>query len=182
MDHDESVSVVVRRRVDPERIAAFEEWLSGVVAAAAGFEGHQGAQVLRPPDPATQDYVLLFRYATPSQLAAWQESKTARDWLKKGEAFTVGAAHVEKITGLEFWFQVSAGAAKSPPARRKMVVATVVGLYPLILFVAPLLADLLGALPRWIAVLLSTVSMVLLMTYAVMPVVTRVLSRWLFPR
>ncbi|NEQ43092.1 MAG: hypothetical protein F6K00_05835 [Leptolyngbya sp. SIOISBB] len=78
----------MRRRIHPELVEAYEEWLAGVIEAAEAFEGHQGAQVLRPPNPATQDYVLLFRYATPEQLAAWQESATARDWLKRGEAFT----------------------------------------------------------------------------------------------
>ncbi|MEM6734307.1 MAG: antibiotic biosynthesis monooxygenase, partial [Myxococcota bacterium] len=100
---DDGVSVVVRRRIHPELQTQFEEWLAGIVDAASAFEGHQGAQVLRPPDPENQDYVLLFRFATPKQLAAWQESETARDWLETGKAFTKGDAQVQKITGLEFW-------------------------------------------------------------------------------
>ena len=163
-------------------IEAYEEWLAGVIEAAKTFEGHQGAQVLRPPDPATQDYVLLFRYATPEQLAAWQESETARDWLKRGEAFTVGDVQIQTITGLEFWFQVPAGTSHRPPAKHKMVVATVIGLYPLILFLIPILAKVLQVFPRPLAVLVSTLCNVLLMTYVVMPLVIRGLSRWLFPR
>ena len=178
----DSISVVVRRRIHPERQEAFEEWLTGVIEAASTFEGHQGAQVLRPPDPETQDYVLLFRYATPEQLAAWRESETARDWLKRGEAFTRGQAHIEQITGLEFWFQVPTGAGHRPPARHKMVVATVLGLYPLILFLVPIFAAGLRFLPRPVSVLVTTLCMVLLMTYVVMPIVTRGLARWLFSR
>ena len=180
--NEDSVSVVVRRRIRPELQDAFEEWLAGIIQAASTFNGHQGAQVLRPPDPANQDYVLLFRYATPQQLAAWRASDIARDWLKRGEVFTVGEAQIEQITGLEFWFQVPAGAATRPPAKHKMVVATVIGLYPLILFVAPAFTFALQLLPRPLSVLLTTFCMVLLMTYAVMPLVTRALSRWLFPR
>ncbi len=180
--NENSVSVVVRRRIRPELVAAYEEWLAGVIEAAETFEGHQGAQVLRPPDSATQDYVLLFRYATPEQLAAWQESKTARDWLTRGEAFTVGDVQIQTVTGLEFWFQIPAGVSRRPPAKHKMVIATVIGLYPLILFLAPILADALQVLPRPLAVLVSTLCTVLLMTYVVMPFVTRRLSRWLFPR
>lgn len=179
---DDTVSVVVRRRIHPELQAPFEAWLTGIIDAASNFEGHQGAQVLRPPDPANQDYVVLFRYATPAQLAAWQASKTARDWLERGKAFTKGEAQIQRVTGLEFWFRVPAGAARRPPPRYKMVVATVVGLYPLILFIAPLFGQNLQFLPRPLNVLITTFCMVLLMTYAVMPLVTRGLSRWLFPR
>lgn len=172
--------MVVRRRIHPELKEPFEEWLTGIIEAASAFEGHLGAQVLRPPDPSNQDYVLLFRYATPAQLAAWQESETARDWLERGKAFTRGEAQVQTITGLEFWFQVPRGSGHPPPAKHKMVVATVIGLYPLILFLVPIFAHNLQALPRPVSVLVTTICMVMLMTYVVMPLVTRALSRWLF--
>ena len=179
-NEDAGVSVVVRRRIDPERAQDFEAWLAGVLAAASSFEGHQGAQVLQPEDPSRQDYVLLFRFATAAQLRAWETSDVARTWLAKAEAFT-RELRIEKLTGLEFWFHVPGSAgARRPPPRPKMAVATVVGLYPLILFVAPVLGRALGAQPRPLAVLASTSIMVLLMTYAVMPAVTRLLSRWLF--
>ncbi|MEM9114712.1 MAG: antibiotic biosynthesis monooxygenase [Myxococcota bacterium] len=177
---DGSVSVVVRRRIHPELQADFEIWLSSIIDAASAFEGHLGAQVLRPADPAEQDYVLLFRFATPAQHEAWRTSSAAREWLEKGKAFTRGDAHIQTMTGLEFWFRVPGNAGRRPPPRSKMVVATVIGLYPLILFVAPVLAVAFRDLPRPLAVLLSTLCMVILMTYAVMPLVTRTLSRWLF--
>jgi len=178
-EQDDGVSVVVRRRVHPARLDDFERWLPGIISAAKQFEGHQGAQLLRPPDPANQDFVLLFRYRTAAQLAAWQESDIARDWLKRGEDFTVGDVHIEKVTGLEFWFDAPGRPGAGRPSRPKMMIATVVGLYPLILLVAPQLTDLFGALPQPLAVLASTVCMVALMTYVVMPIVTRTLSRWL---
>lgn len=180
--NEDSVSVVVRRRIHPELQAEFEKWLAGVIEAASAFEGHQGAQVLRPSDPADQDYVLLFRYEKPEQLAAWRESETAREWLERGEAFTRGHAQIQQITGLEFWFHLPTESVQRPPPKHKMVVATVLGLYPLILFLVPVFANALQRLPRPLSVLITTLCMVLLMTYAVMPLVTRALSRWLFPR
>ncbi|MEO0321484.1 MAG: antibiotic biosynthesis monooxygenase, partial [Myxococcota bacterium] len=159
MTEQEGVWVGGGGRVDPARTQEFEAWLAGVVDVASTFEGHQGAQVLRPGEPATQDYVLLFRFATPEQLQAWETSEVARTWLKNAEPFTRDL-HIERLTGLEFWFQTR-GPAKRPPARIKMAVATVVGLYPLILFVAPVLARVLAPLPRTLAVLGSTFIMVL---------------------
>ncbi|MEM6928151.1 MAG: antibiotic biosynthesis monooxygenase [Myxococcota bacterium] len=177
---EEGVSVVVRRRIHPELQEPFEEWLAGIIDAASAFEGHLGAQVLRPPDVVRQDYVLLFRYATPAQLAAWQQSDVAADWLERGKAFTKGEAQIQQITGLEFWFHVPGSVGRPPPPKIKMAVATVVGLYPLILFVAPVFADNLQFVPRPLSVLITVFCMVLLMTYLVMPLVTRALARWLF--
>jgi antibiotic biosynthesis monooxygenase (ABM) superfamily enzyme len=181
MDQDETgVSVVVRRRIHAELREPFEAWLEGIVGCASTFEGHLGAQILRPPDPETQDYVLLFRFATAEQLATWQSSDIAKDWLTRGREYTRGEAHIERVSGLEFWFQAPPSVGHLPPPKHKMVVATVVGLYPLILFVAPVISAPLVGLPGPLAVLLTTIVMVLLMTYAVMPLVIRVLSPWLF--
>lgn len=179
---DRSVSVVVRRRIRPELQDEFETWLEGITHAASAFEGHQGAQVLRPPDASTQDYVILFRYQTPAQLDAWQASEQRAEWIEKGHRFTLGQAHVEHLTGLEFWFHAPSWATTKPPPRHKMAVATVVGLYPLVLLVAPRVSALLPVSSHALNVLITTSTMVLLMTYAVMPTVTRILARWLFSK
>lgn len=179
---DEQISVVVRRRIHPELQHEFEEWLAGIIESATRFEGHQGTQVLRPPDPAEQDYVILLRFDTREQLDAWRDSEIGRSWLKRGEAFTRGSAHIEHITGLEFWFRIPAHAASSPPPKYKMATATVVGLYPLILFVAPHFSNALDFLAHPLNVFVTVVCMVIFMTYLIMPVVTRSMARWLFAR
>ena len=125
-EHDDGVSVVVRRRVRPDRIDDFERWLTGIIDASTQFDGHQGAQILRPPDPANQDFVLLFRYRTRAQLDAWQTSEVAREWLALAEDFTVGQVQIERVTGLEFWFNVPGVSAGSAPSRLKMATATVI--------------------------------------------------------
>ncbi len=174
------VTVVVRRRVPRERAEAFEAWLRGVIAAASQFEGHLGASVARPVDPSRQDWVTIFRFDSIEHLAAWERSEIRAEWLAKAAPLTEGEATMEKVTGLEFWFSLPHHAASKPPPRHKMALATVVGLYPLILFVAPNLGSLLTEWPRPLATLASTAMMVALMTWLVMPLVTRALSFWLF--
>ena len=180
-DNDQ-ISLVVRRRIHPELQEAFEVWLDGIIDSAARFDGHQGTQVLRPPDPAEQDYVILLRFNTRQQLSAWRDSEIGRSWLERGEAFMRRSAHVEHITGLEFWFRIPSHAASRPPPKYKMAIATVVGLYPLILFVSPRFSNALDFLAPPLNVFVTVVCMVLFMTYLIMPVVTRSMARWLFAR
>lgn len=179
-DSDGPVTVVVNRRVKPGTEARVEEWLHGITAEALRFPGHLGVNVIRPPSAATGDYVLIFRFDTYEHLRAWEESPARAEWLKRAEEFTVGAPRVRKVTGLEYWFD--APGQPGPPPRHKMTLVTVLGIYPLLILLVPTLRSLLHGLPELIAALVSALIMVGLMTYAVMPLLTRLLAPWLFPK
>jgi len=103
-------------------------------------------------------------------------------WLAEVEPLTVGQARTDVVTGLEFWFTIPGTAARKPPPRHKMAVVTVLALYPLILFLVPALARTFEGLPGPLAILLTTMVMVTVMTWVAMPTLTRALSFWLFPR
>jgi len=45
---DPPVTVVISRKVQPECKVAFEEFISGITAAAATFEGHLGVNISHP--------------------------------------------------------------------------------------------------------------------------------------
>ncbi|MBL4686401.1 MAG: antibiotic biosynthesis monooxygenase [Nannocystaceae bacterium] len=175
------VTVVVRRRVDPARVDAFERWLEGIIKVATAFQGHLGTNVLAPADPSAQDYVVIFRFDTAANLAKWEGSPERDHWLEKVEPLTVGSAKIDRVSGLEFWFTAPASDGCKPPAKHRMAAVTVLGLYPLIMFVAPPLSAVLADLPAAIRTLVVTVIMVMLMTWAVMPTLVGVLSFWLFP-
>ncbi len=64
------------------------------------------------------------------------------------------------------------------PPRHKMAVLTFVGLLAPVYFVPPVFQAVLPD-QRLITVMLSVASIVLLMTYAIMPALTRVGSAWL---
>jgi antibiotic biosynthesis monooxygenase (ABM) superfamily enzyme len=174
------VTIIVNRRVKPGTEARFEEWLHGVTTECMRFPGHLGVNVIRPAHVATGDYVLIFRFDTYAHLQAWEQSEVRAQWLAKATEFTVGEARVRKVTGLEYWFDTPGQAA--PPPRHKMAMVTVLGIYPLLILVVPALRALLGGLPELLAALLSALIMVSLMTYAVMPLLIRLLAPWLFPR
>lgn len=93
----------------------------------------------------------------------------------------MGSAKIDRISGLEFWFTAPASDGSKAPPRHRMAAVTVLGLYPLIMFVAPPLSAALAELPAAIRTLVVTVIMVMLMTWAVMPTLVSILSSWLFP-
>jgi antibiotic biosynthesis monooxygenase (ABM) superfamily enzyme len=175
------VTVVVRRTIQPDATAAFEEWLRGIIRVSSGFEGHGGVEVIRPAPDQGQDWVIVFRFDSQEQLAAWDASPERAAWLAQVEPLTVSSS-VEVVSGLEYWFTLPGDAGTQPPPRWKMAVVTTLGLYPLVLWVGPWLSQFGDALPHPLTVLITLMILVAFMTWGVMPILIRLLRPWLFGR
>jgi len=81
---------------------------------------------------------------------------------------------------LEFWFTPPAGATGEPP-RWKMVIVTLLVMYPLSLLLETLLQPVMAVTPRLLAPLVLMGVMIPLVTYWIVPLAMRVFSPWLFP-
>jgi len=180
MSEEGPVTVVVRHRVKVGREAEFEEWLRGITQEALQFEGHMGFHIIRPTNPKRPEYLVLFKFDTLLNLTRWEDSKTREKWLERLEPLTTHPPARERHTGLEVWFSPPPG--QTPPPRYKMVVVTLLTLYPLISLVQLALVPLLLEWPFMLRTLATTSLLVCVMTYAAMPLSTRLLSGWLYKR
>ena len=68
-----------------------------------------------------------------------------------------------------------------PPPRWKMWLASFLGAYPLVVIFQALVAPSLEDWPLLVRSAMFPLILLSLMTYAMMPLVTRVLHRWLYP-
>jgi antibiotic biosynthesis monooxygenase (ABM) superfamily enzyme len=176
---DGSVTIVVTRVVKPGRDRDYEAWLRGVVAVSATFPGHLGATVIRPGQ-GSRSWTLIFRFATQEQLDAWDRSPERAEWVARGEEMCEHT-HLQRMTGLEGWFVLANGGAVAPPPRWKMVLVTFSVAFPTIQLLNATLVRWLQPFPAIVRGIALGASMVLLMTYALMPLATRLLGRWLYP-
>jgi len=177
--HAVTVCISVKAKQGHEK--DLEEWLEGVGRAASQFAGHQGLTVLWPAGSASADYVYIFRFDTYAHLKQWEDSEERRLWVERLHHLTEGEASKQVLTGLEYWFTLPGAATTPPPPRSKMVIVTLLAIYPLSTFLPRLLNPLLGFLPPLVRGLPVSVMLVLVMTYAVMPIMMRLFARWLFP-
>jgi uncharacterized protein len=178
---DGPVTVVITRRAKSGKVKEFEEWLDGIVHEAMLFEGQLGVNVIRPADPSNPEYVIVFRFDTPENLKKWESSETRKEWLRKSKEVTEGDATKEITTGLEFWFtplSKNAQTATVPP-KYKMAIVTGAIVFVLLSTLVPLIGKLTSGLPAFLGTLVVVLVMVVLMTYVIMPAVTRLLSPWL---
>jgi antibiotic biosynthesis monooxygenase (ABM) superfamily enzyme len=80
----------------------------------------------------------------------------------------------ERLSGLEPWF-----AAVGKPPRWKMWLASFLGAYPLVVLFQWLVAAHVEGLPLLVRSAMLPLVLLSAMTYVMMPLVTRVLARWL---
>lgn len=175
------VTVIVTRRVRRGRAAEYEAWLKGILGAARACPGFLGVNVIRPSGSADCDYVTILRFDSQAHLKAWEDSAARHEWYEKMRACVVESEpRTQLMTGLEFWFTAPAAATLEQPARYKMVIVLVVVLFCMLNTLAPLYASVLAGLHPLLRSFVIIVTQVILMTYVIMPLLLRLLSRWLF--
>ena len=178
---DGPVTTTVTRRVKPGHEPFYEQFLEGIIAAASRFPGHLGAEVFRPENAAAGEYRVVYRFDTAEHLRAWLDSDEHAAWLERAEPHVIGPVHTQFLTGLETWFTIPGRPGTRPPPPYKMALVTWITIFPLITLVVVALAPLLDGLPLVARLAITTAVTVPIMTWLVMPRVTRLLRRWLYP-
>jgi uncharacterized protein len=175
------VTTTVTRRIKPGHEAAYEQFLAGISGAARAFPGYLGIEVFRPTPGANGEYRIVYRFDSPAHLRSWLDSPEHAAWLQQAEPHAAGPMRTQILTGLEGWFTLPSQPGVPPPPPYKMALVTWVTIFPLITLVVVATAPLLGRLPLVVRLAVTTGVTVPLMTWVVMPRVTRLLHRWLYP-
>jgi antibiotic biosynthesis monooxygenase (ABM) superfamily enzyme len=137
-----------------------------------------GVNVIRPTG-ASREYVTIFRFDSYQHSRDWEESAVRSEWLLRLQGITEGEDEVHRGTGLEFWFSLPELPA-AHPSPHKMALVLFVVVYLMLTVLNVLLAPFTGDWPGPLRLLLTVLCQVLLMTYLVMPRVTRLLKGWLY--
>jgi antibiotic biosynthesis monooxygenase (ABM) superfamily enzyme len=175
------VTATVTRRIKPGHEAAYEEFLAGISGAAKAFPGYLGEEVFRPASGESGEYRIVYRFDSSAHLRGWLDSSEHAAWLESAGPHVAGPMQAEFLTGLESWFTLPAQAGAPAPARYKMAVLTWVTIFPLITLVVVVSAPDMGVLPLVPRLAVTTLMTVSLMTWVVIPRVTRLLRGWLYP-
>ena len=152
-----------------------------VLDAAARFEGHLDGTILR--DPGAREFHFVHTFTSGRELQRWEESPERRALLDELGKVAQRRGEPQQITGLEGWFVANRGATATikPPARWKMWLASFVGAYPLVVLFQWLVAPELEDVPLLLRAAMLPLVLLSLMTYLMMPLVTRLLHGWLYP-
>ena len=172
------VTISISRHVVPGREKDYEAWVQGITGQAVKFPGHMGVNVIRPKFPSSE-YVTIFRFDSYRHCKDWEESEIRSEWLQRLEGIVEGEEAVQKGTGLEFWFSLPERPV-SHPSPHKMALILLVVVYSIVLLLNSLLSPINQGWPFPVKAFAGVLLQVILMTYVVMPRVTRLLKSWLY--
>ncbi|UCE00259.1 MAG: antibiotic biosynthesis monooxygenase [Chloroflexota bacterium] len=177
------VTALIVRYVRMERIKDFEEWALEMNQVVKGFKGYLGTDIIRPRDHSHPEYVIVVRFDKYENLKSFMESTQREEWLKKSEEMTVGKMYVQEAQGFTPWFVLpDFSLPLVTPQKYKMALLTILALYPSLLILSTLLSYLFHGWPRPLLMLLTVLILVPIMTYYIMPLITRLFRFWLYPK
>lgn len=183
---DEPVTLVITRRVRPGRDADYEAWLAAFQQAARALPGYLGVTTQRPATGAPADYVSVLRFASLAALQAFERSPLRQQHLAQVVDLVEGDAAWRQLSGLEFWFTPPPGTVVPQPARSRMALLMIAVVFSLVLGLGAVVNAAFALLPfstpPALRLLVTVTIEVLLMTYWLMPQITRRLAWWIYPR
>ena len=176
------VTATITQTIDPACENAYEALLSGIQKEAEAFDGFLRREVIKSAAGPHLEYSHVIHFDNETNLRRWQHSSERHKWLSRMSSMAVRTTPLKVLTGLETWFTLSPGESIVPPPRYKMAIITWLAIFPLITLMSYALQPILKDLPIVVRTMAFTLVLVPLMTYLVMPRMTRLFEHWLYPR
>lgn len=175
------VTAVISHLIKPGREAGYEEWMRSIIPVAKTFAGHLGINILRPHPGGNLEYIIVLHFNHHKNLQTWLESEVRRELIKRAKPLIQEPEAVQVLTGLETWFELPKRPQKAPPKRYKMALLTWLTVFLTLTIVGRILNSVLVPLPDLLAQFITIGIVVWLLTYFLMPHITRLLYKWLYP-
>lgn len=170
------IHVAITRRVLPGKEKEFQDSLRRFLGESFLHGGVQGAAMISPlPGTDQREIGILRTFADEAERYAFYQSPLFREWEAYASTLTEEPIY-RQLRGLEAWFRNPVA-----PPRWKMAVVTLGGVFPTSVFLSYTLGPLLSNAPALLRLATVAAAMVGLLTWVVMPVMTRLFRKWLRP-
>ena len=172
-----SVTVLVCRVVSAAEELSFLATLKELLQEYDRFPGTLGRMVFRRECDGNLEFSILQRIAGETDHEAWLNSPGFVRWRNEVALTTPMPDHVQRYSGMEALF-VTTPAPVAPP-RWKMALLLLIAVYPISLSFSHWLAPALASVSLFTGTFITSVIMVLSITYAIVPLLTKLFQRWL---
>ncbi len=174
------LTVLVRCVVSLDEEGGFLEKLRLVLGEFEAFPGTFGSAVFRQARERDVEICVVQRFAGEVEHKTWLESAAFRNWRAAVSAVTPETDHIRRDRGLEALFAASCS-SDSPP-RWKMAVLLLAAVYFPSLAISFRGAPLLAWMSAFTGAFVTSIAMVLLMNYVLVPALTAFFQNWFSPQ
>lgn len=172
------VHVAIVRMVRDGCEVEFESRIGGFFGASAQQPGVCGAHLIRPiAGTGSREYGILRSFRSDEDMRRFYDSDVYRQWQAAVSPLVEGEARRHQLHGLEAFF-----GGDEPPSQWKMALITWIGVNPAVYIFSQAVPAAFGKLPMPAELLVVNVFVVASLTWVFMPLLTRLLHRWLQPR
>lgn len=155
---------------------AFAERYLELRRRLAGFDGYIRCELFDPVPGMQDETIIVFSFTSRRALDDWLESSTRREMLASIDPHLDGGRTVNIVAGFGGWFSGDAG---QPVKRWKQAALVLLALFPTALLVGELRGALLPDVTGALAVFIGNVAGVAVLSWLLMPFLTRRFAAWL---
>lgn len=169
-----SVHVAITRKVLPGKEEEFKEALRRFLSESFAHDGVHGASMITSlPGTNDREIGILRTFKNKEERDAFYNSEQFQKWEAYASTLTEEPVYRE-LTGLEAWFR-----SPSAPPRIKMALVTLCGVFPASLLLYFVVSPWIKDLPEIVRLFINAFLMVALLTWLIMPFLTKIFRKWL---
>jgi uncharacterized protein len=171
------VTEVISRNLAAGHEKDYDDWLQRFMISERQFPGYLGTTIIAPGGNSSSVRYIINRFADQASLDAWENSEVAHSLLEEVGKYSTR----QNFTGLETWFNLPNLKTIEAPPKWKMALVSFIAAYTISLVAHSILSIYLGQRP-FLTEIVMTIILVVGLTYFAMPLLSRLLRRWLYPR
>ncbi|MEP1095185.1 MAG: hypothetical protein ABJG78_08755 [Cyclobacteriaceae bacterium] len=166
--------MVIFEKVDPLRILEFEDWQRRINSTNANFPGFVAVSS-KKLETTENEYCTVVQFDTPENLKRLLDSNELKTLLNEVTSYLVDKPKISHHEGLDIFFDKQSRNRNHP--YYKKVILGIIAVYPLIIGVSTLYSKIIpgyGDFPFPVALFLEVIVVSALMTWPVMPFLSKV--------
>lgn len=169
------VTAVVSKRVPAGSLRAFRHAQADLDDVMRSFPGFVRSEISEPMPGVQDDHVTLFTFDSRQNLDNWLRSDERSVALGLLDDLIEGNFTLSVVSGFGGWFEEQGHA----PARWKQAVTVLVALFPTLLVLREVQNVIAPDVPWLPALFVSNVASIAILTWVLMPLLTKWLQPWL---
>ncbi|MCG2613764.1 antibiotic biosynthesis monooxygenase [Terrimonas sp. NA20] len=170
------VHVAITRKVLPGKEEEFKKALRNFLGDSFIHGGvHGAAMITSLPGTDEREIGILRTFKDEAERDAFYQSKLFKEWDAYASTLTEETVYRD-LTGLEAWFR-----SPMPPPRWKMALVTLCGVFPASILLFFSIGKLIKEWPLMARLFVTAFLMVVMLTWFIMPLLTKGLKKWLKP-
>lgn len=170
------VHVAITRKVLPGKEEEFKDALRQFLGESFSHGGvHGAAMITALPGSEDREIGILRTFRDETERDAFYNSAVFKKWEEYASTVTEEPVY-RQLNGLEAWFR-----SPLPPPRWKMALVTLCGVFPTSIFLSLTVGPFIKDFPLFVRLFIIATAMVALLTWIVMPFLSRLMKHWLRP-